>query len=94
MAWSPKDPHSSEFFALDFSTLLADGDSVASVVGLSPDVTDGMLVIGTPAQNANLVVCRFSAGTLGYTYQVRADVLTTQGEALSLTGVLLVRVVS
>ena len=91
MTWSPKDPNSSEFFAFDFSQLLAEGDSVAGIVGVTADETDSALTLGTPAQNDSLVVVRLSGGTLNFTYQLRAEVTTAGGETLDLTCPLLIR---
>lgn len=92
--FSPKDPHSSEFFAFDFTQLLTDGDSVAGIVGVTFDATDvaaTKLVMGSPAQNGNLVVVRLSAGTPGYNYAIRAEVTTAAGETLDLTAYVLIR---
>lgn len=91
MSFTPKDPHSSEYFAFDFSQLLNEGDSVASVTGVTADVTDTFLTLGTPALNESLVVVRLSGGTLGYTYAVRAEVTTAAGETLDLTANLVIR---
>jgi hypothetical protein len=92
MSWTPKDPAASEFFDLDFSQLLADGDSVSSITSAAIVNDDATLTLTNSALNGNRVVFRLTGGVLDRTYEVRAVVVTAAGETLSLTGTLLMRI--
>jgi hypothetical protein len=89
-----KDPRSAEYYAFDFTYLLAADDTIATVTSVTIDVTDDedtKLTVGAGAINGDLVVVFLSAGTPDYTYQVRAEVVTAGGETLNLTMIVLIR---
>lgn len=81
---SPKDENILHTF--DFSSLLAAGDTIASVDGVTADPDD--LTIGTPgivdgARASCAVQCALGGGTLRTSYIVTAEVTTVAGSNLA-----------
>ena len=94
MSFSPKDPSSVEHFAFDFGQMLATGDVLTGLTGVTIDVGDGALVIDpsyAPRLIGTAAVVLLQGGTAGTTYQLRAAVTTAGGELLQLSANLLIR---
>ncbi len=74
-------------FKWDFSNALAAGDTIASIVGVT--ALPAGLTVGTPAPVAGIggaalaVQATLGNGTLGQTYTVTAEILSTAGEQIA-----------
>jgi len=79
-------------YDFDFSNLLENGDSVASVSSISNSVFSGSettgLTVGAGSVNDPSVQASISAGTGGVTYKLVCTVSTSNGNTLVLVGFL------
>lgn len=74
-----KYPDEQRILTFNFTSKLADGDSVASISAVTASA--GLTVSG-PVLSGNLLNVRVSGGALGNDYTVIAKVLTTNGDTL------------
>lgn len=89
-----KDPDSVEVFEWDYTTLLRDGDTIASIVGTAIDeAVDSkeasvLVLVGLPEQVTETpakIVQTARAGTPSARYTLRCRVTTVLGETLDLS---------
>lgn len=91
---SPKDPDEVEFFALDFTSRLATGETIASatseiVVLKGVDAGAGSMC-STIVITAGVVKVKVSAGLDGNVYLITLAAVTSTGQTLELAGHLFV----
>lgn len=88
-----KQPSESRLYSMDFSALLAAGESIASVTSFTaatpPDAA--ALTISAIAASGPYAQARIAGGTAAFRYTVTAVVLTSLGNTLEGEGLLQVR---
>lgn len=81
-----KQPSESRLFSMDFSGLLASGETVSGVTSATADKAG--LVLGAPAFTTSAAQVRISGGTDGVTYKITFVVTTSLSNTLEGEGLL------
>lgn len=83
-----KRPAESRLYGMDFSALLASGETVSAVSSFAADTPAGAtaLTVGAPTVTSPAAFARISGGTAGYTYHVTVTVTTSLGNTLQECG--------
>lgn len=84
-----KQPAESRLFSMDFSPLLASGETLASVVSVT-GLPVG-LTIGAASYSGQVASARISGGTTGTRYKITFLVTTSAGNTVESEGVLQVK---
>lgn len=88
-----KQPVESRLFAMDFSALLASGESVSAVTSFTADTPTGAaaLTISSVAAAGSYAQARIAGGTSGFVYKCTAVITTSLGNTLEGEGLLQVK---
>jgi hypothetical protein len=84
-----KQPAESRLFSMDFSPLMATGETISAVSSCTALPTG--LTISGAATSGQVATARIAAGTAGTKYKVTFVVTTSAGNTLEAEGVLQVR---
>jgi hypothetical protein len=85
-----KQPAESRLYSMDFAGLLAQGETVTTVVSIVAAPT-GLTVGGSPVASGNRVSVQISGGAAGTEYKVTFVVNTSAGNIIEGEGLLQVR---
>ena len=81
MPWSPKSPVDVADYFIDWSTFLADAETIASVTFTA----NAGLTVGTTDFIGKVARARLSGGTAGSSYAVTCVITTSSSETFSVT---------
>lgn len=82
MEFSPKDPDDEDDFALDWSNLLATGETISACTAT---VESGGVAVDSTSITSPITTARISGGTLNTTARVRYRATTSTGRQLDQT---------
>lgn len=85
-----KQPSESRQFSMDFSALLAPGESISSVTSVTA-LPAGLTLSGAPVSSGAIATQRIAGGTNAIRYVVTYVVLTSLGNTLEGEGILQVK---
>lgn len=86
-----KQPGESRLYTMDFSSLMATGETITAVTNVAYTGDDALLVVGSPTYSGQQAQVRISGGTNEYSYRVTFTVTTSSGDTLQGEGILQVR---
>lgn len=84
-----KQPAESRLYSMDFSNLLAPGETLSSVTSVTADVAG--LTLGSPTCSGVFAYSQISSGTADVRYKVTFVVVTSAGNTLEGEGTLQVK---
>ena len=87
-----KQPSENRAYSMDFSALLGEGETIASVTSVTFSGPDAALtLVGLPTFSGSFVSQRIKDGTAGVRYNVTFLVVTSAGNVLEGDGILQVK---
>ncbi|MDE2098978.1 MAG: hypothetical protein KGL39_17120 [Patescibacteria group bacterium] len=85
-----KHPDESLFYEMDFSSVLAVGETIVSFPNSTP-ISDSPLTFGSPSVDGSKMKFKVSGGVDGTDYRITGEIFTTEGQTWACVGVMKVR---